>query len=119
MQSPQVIVHTVQESKLTAQSGEEFKRGLYEALEGTADAVVIDLHRVEIIDSYCLGILVLAARVLPEGCRIYISSLSEQVRYLFDQLHLKRILPVKDSVAEVISELEGRSGDMVGEVALG
>ena len=111
MREMNTIIYDVADERLTADSAERFRQGLYEAIQALPSAVVLNMENVKSIDSYCLGTMVLAAKILPPGCKLYIAAPQPQLAELFGNLHLDQVLGIRDTVSEAVSDADEYAED--------
>ena len=87
------------------------RRQVDELLAGGDAKVVIDLSRIESIDSSGLGSLVSAFRRTREaGGDLCLCGLSRQVRGAFDLTHLDDVISIYDDTEEALAHFAPRSG---------
>jgi len=91
--------------RLDASSAKDFKDRINSLVTGNSDKIVIDMEKVDFIDSSGLGSLVSSLRsVNKSGGDIKISSLQNQVRAIFELTRLHRVFGIyEDNNAAAIS----------------
>ncbi|MBE7384303.1 MAG: STAS domain-containing protein [Leptolyngbya sp. SIO1E4] len=86
---------------LDGTKGETFRQQVYEALDQGADTILIDLKDVTFVDSSGLGILVaVLKRARTVQKKMYICSVNDQVRMLFELSSMDRVFEVFHDRAE-------------------
>ncbi len=85
--NPSGILNTV--------SGNQLRRDVNDTITDGINIVLIDLQKVEFIDSSGLGALVATMRtVKAAGGKLFICSVNEQVRMLFNLTKMERIFKI-------------------------
>ncbi|MDK2972494.1 MAG: hypothetical protein PWP23_2249 [Candidatus Sumerlaeota bacterium] len=87
-------VHHVGHRSLTLSVGSEFRSELLAAIGRAHGSLVLDFSHVECIDSHCMGVLVLTARLLPKGFTLLLAGLQTSVERSLRSAHIQRLLPV-------------------------
>lgn len=83
---------------LDSTKAEEFRQQVDDVLEEGADVVLIDLKDVTFIDSSGLGTLVLLLKKVRQSNRkLYICSINDQVKMLFDLTSMNRVFEIFDN----------------------
>ncbi|MEM6426519.1 MAG: STAS domain-containing protein [Cyanobacteria bacterium P01_H01_bin.119] len=73
----------------------EFRSQINEALQTDADTLLVDLKDITFIDSSGLGALVVALKAVKSKERqMYICSVNEQIRMLFELTSMERVFEV-------------------------
>ena len=94
---------------LDSANGSVFRQEIGEMVEKGVNIVLIDFQDVTFMDSSGLGALVLALKtVRAAGGKLFICSINEQVRMLFELTSMDRvfqIFPNRDEFANTISPL--------------
>lgn len=98
-----VVVPGVQ--RLDASQAEGLRSLLNQAMAAGNYTLVLDLDSVNLVDSTILGVVVGAFRNLPEGGRLVLCAVSENVASLLHLTHLDRILSVYSSRDEAVAAL--------------
>jgi anti-sigma B factor antagonist len=72
--------------------GHELRREVNNLVTTGTDIVLIDLQDIKFIDSSGLGALVSAVKIVRNaGCKLYVCSVNDQVRMLFELTKVDRI----------------------------
>jgi anti-anti-sigma factor len=72
--------------------GDELRREVRDIMTNGSDIVLIDLQEVKFIDSSGLGALVSAMKVVRNsGGKLYVCSMNDQVKMLFELTKMDRI----------------------------
>ena len=80
---------------LDGTQAETFRKEVDAALEAGADTLLIDLKNIKFVDSSGLGILVVVLKkVRAAQKRIYVCSINEQVKMLFELTSMDRVFEV-------------------------
>jgi anti-anti-sigma factor len=80
---------------LNAISGNQLRRDINDCVAAGAKIVLIDLEEVDFVDSSGLGALVAAMQILKSSDgQMFICSLNEQVKMLFELTKMERIFKV-------------------------
>ncbi len=86
---------------LDSTEAESFRQQVDEALEQGIETVLIDLQHVSFVDSSGLGALVVALKKFKAMNRVmYICSVNDQVRMLFELTSMDRVFEVLRDRAE-------------------
>ncbi|MFG2063539.1 STAS domain-containing protein [Micromonospora sp. NPDC048871] len=100
---------------LSAEAAEELRAALRAAV-GLAGTVVVDLARVQVIDSVGLGLLVRAHREVRErGQRLCLAAPSRFIRTVLHTMKLDGVFPIFASLDEALTQLRAQD-PAVGEV---
>lgn len=85
----------------------EFRREVSDAVEKQANVVLLDFSDVTFMDSSGLGALVLSLKTVRAAeCQLYLCSVNEQVKMLFELTSMDRvfeILPSREEFEKVIT----------------
>jgi anti-sigma B factor antagonist len=91
---------------LDSTQAEAFRKAVDEALEEKYEIILIDLKNVTFIDSSGLGSLVMVLKKVRAADRkLYICSVNDQVRMLFDLTGMDRVFEVFADRAEFEAKL--------------
>ena len=102
-----VVVAFPQQVQLEGEQSRLFKDRIREVIDGRSSWVVIDLAKVDFIDSSGLGALISALKVLrSNGGDLVLSSMSEQVRSVFEITRLLRVFEVHEDPNSALSKVE-------------
>ncbi|WP_255348395.1 STAS domain-containing protein [Gloeocapsa sp. PCC 7428] len=75
--------------------GNQFRREVSDVVAAGADIVLIDLQKVNFIDSSGLGALVSAMKtVRSAGGKLFVCSVNDQVRMLFELTKMDRVFEI-------------------------
>jgi anti-sigma B factor antagonist len=89
----------------------EFRESIDGSIEAATEAVLIDFQQVTFMDSSGLGALVLSLKnARAAGIKLYICSLSDQIKMLFELTNTERFFDILDdrSAFEKIFAIENR-----------
>jgi anti-sigma B factor antagonist len=97
-----VAVVDLREKALDASNSEKFKKSMAETLE-SYDKVVIDLSRVEFVDSSGCGALLSCLRQLGDrGGDLKLCGVQKNVERLFELVRMNRIIDIYPSKEEAL-----------------
>jgi anti-sigma B factor antagonist len=83
-----------------------FRKSVDQALEDGAKIILIDLQEVTFVDSSGLGVLVVALKtVRSANGKLYICSINEQIRILFELTSMDQVFSVFESRAAFEKEI--------------
>ncbi|MEJ5285995.1 MAG: hypothetical protein CH6_4117 [Candidatus Kapaibacterium sp.] len=101
-----ITILKVNEKKITSENSSTLKAKLLIEAQPNIRALIIDLSKVENIDSSGFGAFLLADRQLREHyIPTIIVGLNENVKYLFEILKLDRVFEIYNTVEEAIASL--------------
>ena len=92
-------VHVIEPTGiLDSTKGEEFRQQVNEALLSGVDTILIDLKEITFVDSSGLGALVsVLKKVRSAEKSMYVCSINDQVRMLFELTSMDRVFKIYDS----------------------
>lgn len=97
-----VAVAELREKALDASNSEKFKKSVAETLS-SYDKVVIDLSRVEFVDSSGCGALLSCLRQLGDrGGELKLSGVQKNVQRLFELVRMNRIIDIYPSKEDAL-----------------
>ncbi len=96
------VVKVVQPSGiLDSTKANQFRQEISEIVEKGANIVLLDFQNVTFMDSSGLGALVLAFKsVRASGAKLFICSINEQIRILFELTSMDRVFEIFDNQDE-------------------
>ncbi|MEQ9693065.1 STAS domain-containing protein [Shimia sp. SDUM112013] len=97
------LVVTVNESRIDASVAIQFKDRMRVETEGQEGRVVLDLSRVEFIDSSGLGAIVASMKELGTDRRLDLSCLSENVDKVFRLTRMDTVFRIHDSLTDALA----------------
>ncbi len=104
-----VMVITVPWEKLDMSTTAEFKEAMTQAIAGET-AVVLEMGKVQFVDSSGLGALLSVLRDLSgRGADLKLSQVQKRVRAMFELVRMHRILSVYDTTEEAIAAFDTAS----------
>lgn len=98
------IVLTPDVDRLDAHIAEAFKRCLFSSINSGAQHLVLDLSRVQFLDSSGLGAIVHAVQRLGIEGRLAIASPTEAVALMLELTHMDEVLTIVSDVSGVLEE---------------
>ena len=101
----QLRIVSVQESRIDAAVAIEFKDAMREQTDGGPDVVVLDLSKVEFIDSSGLGAIVAAMKHMGQERKLALAGLTPTVARVFQLTRM-------DSVFNVFPTLDGALAEL-------
>ncbi len=99
------IVLEILETRLGADKAVAFKEEVGRHLAGGAISVVLDLSKVEFIDSSGLGAILSVLKRMPKGCELIICGTTDSVTSMFRLTRLDRIFTMRKNVEEAVITL--------------
>ena len=95
---------------LDSTKAEEFRQQVDDALESGTETLLIDLKDITFVDSSGLGALVVALKkVRAADCKMYVCSINDQVRMLFELTSMDRVFDVLTDQREFNEKVLGMS----------
>ncbi len=90
---------------LDCSTAEDVRSQLLEKIDGGSD-VVVDLSRVEFIDSAGLGVLISVFKAARKGGRMArFAGIRREVQHVMEIIHLDRILELRPNVESALNDL--------------
>jgi anti-anti-sigma factor len=87
---------------LDGTKAQEFRQKINESIEGGATVILVDFQDVTFMDSSGLGALVLCLKtVRAAGAKLFLCSINEQIRMLFELTSMDRVFEIFPSREEV------------------
>ncbi|KUF12723.1 STAS domain-containing protein [Pseudoponticoccus marisrubri] len=99
-QTGPVNVITVDAARIDAAVAIQFKDGMRERLNSVQGRTVLDLHKVDFIDSSGLGAIVAAMKLMPQGNKLELAGLTPAVDKVFRMTRMDSIFAIHDTVAD-------------------
>ena len=99
------LVLEVLESRLGADKALAFKAAIGRYLDGAPASLVIDLTKVEFIDSSGLGALLSVLKRMPKGNELVICGAGEAVSNMFKLTRMDRVFTLCKTVDEAVYAL--------------
>ena len=94
------------EDCLDCSTAADVRSQMLEQIDGGSD-VVVDLSRVEFIDSAGLGVLIGIFKAARKGGRMArFAGVQQEVKHVMEIIHLDRILELCPSVESAVSDME-------------
>jgi anti-sigma B factor antagonist len=93
---PGVVTITPLEARVDAHVAPAFRTALAERIDEGYRHVVVNMEKVEFIDSSGLGALISALKRLGRDGDLSVHSLSPAVRAMFELTRLNRVIPITD-----------------------
>jgi anti-sigma B factor antagonist len=89
--------------ELDLYNADQVRQGLARALDASPDCLIVDLERVDFIDSTALGVLVEARRRLADGTKFRLAAPGVEVRRALEISGLNRHFAVDDTVESAVN----------------
>ena len=103
------LVITADEPRIDAAAAVHFKDEMRRLVEAGDGRVVLDMERVDSIDSSGLGAIVAVMKMMGPGRRLDIAAPSLKVRTVFRLTRMDRILSIHDSRAQALEPVKAAS----------
>ncbi len=102
-----IILVSVNINEASLNQSDAFKSFLYEASTLTPPKLVLDLAKIEYMDSSFIGALVAGLKnVLSKGGEMALVNISSDVMALFELTRLDKVFKIYDSLEEAINNLK-------------
>lgn len=98
-----IDVITVEASRIDAAVAIQFKDRMREVLGTEKPRYVLDLHRVDFIDSSGLGAIVAAMKLIPQGGKLELAGLTPAVDKVFRMTRMDSIFAIHDSTEAALA----------------
>ncbi|GAB4229873.1 MAG: STAS domain-containing protein [Stanieria sp.] len=87
---------------LDGTKAQEFRQKINESIESGANIILVDFNDVTFMDSSGLGALVLSLKtVRAAGAKLFLCSINEQIRMLFELTSMDRVFEIFPSREDV------------------
>ena len=103
------LLITVEAGRIDAAAAIRFKDEMRRLTDGGSGRVVLDLGRVEFIDSSGLGAIVAAMKTVGAERRLELAALTPQVRKVFELTHMDTVFTIHASPGEAFAGLQHAS----------
>ncbi|WP_227269948.1 STAS domain-containing protein [Roseobacter weihaiensis] len=97
---------SVQDTRIDAAVAIEFKDAMRHQTDGGPDVVVLDLSRVEFIDSSGLGAIVAAVKHMGKGRKLALAGLTPTVARVFELTRMDAVFSVFPTLEGALAELK-------------
>ncbi len=101
-----VLVVKIDEERLDASNGPEFKKSVLEHVSRGKNKIVLNLGKVDFIDSSGLGAIVTILKRVSEEGDLCICSPTEPVKNMFKLTRMERVFRIFGSEAEAVEALK-------------
>lgn len=109
--SASYVVYEVPYASISVNNAAAFRTEFLEVICNSSRPVIVDMSGVQFIDSYGLGILVLAARVIPQHARMVFIWADEKIRSICDLVGIGGVLSSATSVEEAVRMISAQLDD--------
>lgn len=103
-----ICVLSVLAARIDAQNKAVISKSVGDAVERGFQKVVLDLHRVDFVDSTGLGAIVHAIKLLGNPQNLLVTGLNDTVATLFRLTRVEKVLTVLPSVEEALHAFQSR-----------
>jgi len=103
-----LTVVTVAEDRIDAAVAIAFKEAMRNATQGGAGPVILDLGRVDFIDSSGLGAIVAVMKHLGPDRRLHLAALLPNVDRVFRLTRMDSVFPIHDSLNHATDAITGQ-----------
>lgn len=104
------LIVTPLEDRLDARVATDFKERMIELIASGNTVIVLDLSKVEFIDSSGLGAIVSSLKRMGGRGELVVCGLRETTMTLFKLTRMDRVFQVFDSEQQAVSALSGNKG---------
>lgn len=102
-----LVIHVL-EQRLSLTIADKFKEEVTNVLELKYSNLIIDLSRVNVINSSGLGVLILARdRMLKKGGKLIICGLRPVMKEIFTRMNLEVFFDIAENVEEALQMVSG------------
>lgn len=102
-----VVLVTINISEASLNQSESFKKFLYDANEVTPPKLILDMAKIDYMDSSFIGALVAGLKnVLSRGGEMALININDDVMALFELTRLDKVFKICDNKEEAIQELK-------------
>jgi len=102
-----VVLVSINLSEASLNQSEDFKKFLYDVTEVTPPKLVLDMGKIEYMDSSFIGALVAGLKnVLSKGGEMALININNDVMSLFELTRLDKVFKIYDSKEEAIQQLK-------------
>lgn len=97
-----ILVVTVHDARIDASVALQFKELMREQTRATTGRVILDMSRVDFVDSSGLGAIVAAMKQLENTQTLELSGLQGAVERVFDLTHMNTIFTIHDELTDAV-----------------
>jgi anti-sigma B factor antagonist len=101
------VILAVQEPRLVADKAQAFKETVGRYFSSGPVALILDMTKVEFIDSTGLGAILSVVRRMPQGSELLVCRLNEAVQSMFMLTRMDRVFTICKTVDEAMTTLRG------------
>ncbi len=94
-----IVIITVDADRIDAAVAIQFKDRMREALTNASGRMVLNLEKVDFIDSSGLGAIVAAMKLLPQGAKLELAGLTPAVDKVFRMTRMDSIFQIHQSAS--------------------
>ena len=102
---PEIVEYVVQERHLTTLQLPQFRKDLVTLARKGPRGVLLNLTRLESLDSATLGVIVLLARLLPSPARVCMFGARREIRTLCEVLRINAVIGIAETREEAVAEI--------------
>ncbi|MFY0595369.1 MAG: STAS domain-containing protein [Cognatishimia sp.] len=100
------LIVSVQADRIDAAVALQFKDAMRQATDHGLDRIVLDLQRVDFVDSSGLGAIVGSMKQLPDGKSLELVALTPTVSKVFQLTRLDTIFAIHKTLSDAFAEEE-------------
>lgn len=101
----EIIEYKVEARHLTSVQVPEFRKELVGLARKGPRGIILDISAVESIDSACLGVIILLARLLPPPARICLMGARREIRILCEVVRINSVIGLAETRDEAIAHI--------------
>ncbi len=100
-----IIVHEIVDTHLVGIRAEQFRTDLIKVLGLNPTLLVLDCTRVELLDSTCVGVLVLIRQLAAKNTQICLVGANQLLKRLHGMCKLNQLFPLYDLLEDALVTL--------------
>lgn len=104
-----VLIVRVRDSRIDSSNLEGFREEVRAAMPPSVNRLIINLERVEFIDSSGLGAIIALFKRLPADGALALCGVGERIDSLLRVTRLNKLLPIHASEVEALAQLQDMS----------
>lgn len=109
VEKPFGLLVTVGDPRIDASVAIQFKDRMRELTQGVEGRILLDLGRVDFVDSSGLGAIVASLKLLNPGQSLELASLSPTVAKVFRLTRMDKVFPIHESLEQAIGSYAAAS----------
>jgi len=109
-----ILVVKLKSETLDSQSAQEFQKQMFELIQNTHYHLLLNLKKIEFIDSSGLGVIVtILKKILPDSS-LKLCGLNKNVAFAFEITNLNKIFDIYDSQASALQAFQKETRIVAG-----